>query len=147
MKTIIPKTDTLESKWYLVNAEDQVLGRLASQVAFIVKGKHKPVYTPHLDTGDHVVVINAEKIRVTGRKLQRKQYTRYTGYPGGLRIRLIGKELHERPETVLGHAIKGMLPKNRLGSRLFKKVKIYVGSDHPHQAQHPEDLPSNLRKA
>ncbi len=147
MKTIIPKMNTLQEKWYLVDADSQILGRLASQVAFIVKGKHKPIYTPHLDTGDHVVIVNAEKIRVTGRKLQRKQYTRYTGYPGGLRTRVIGKELEGRPETVLAHAIRGMLPKNRLGRKLFKKVRIYSGPVHPHQAQNPEALPSNLRKA
>jgi len=147
VKTIIPKMDALKEKWYLVDAESQILGRLASQVAYIVRGKHKPVYTPHLDTGDHVVIVNAEKVRVTGRKLQRKQYTRYTGYPGGLRTRIIGKELEDRPETVLAHAIRGMLPKNRLGRKLFKKVRIYSGSEHPHQAQNPEALPSNLRKA
>lgn len=147
MKTIIPKMDTIQQKWYLVNAENQILGRIASQVAFVVKGKHKPIYTPHLDTGDFVVVVNAEKIRVTGRKHEKKTYTRYTGYPGGLRLRTLGKELHDHPETVLAHAIKGMLPKNRLGRKLLKKVKIYVGPEHPHQAQNPENLPSNLRKA
>jgi large subunit ribosomal protein L13 len=147
VKTIIPKIETLEHKWYLVDAEDQILGRLASQVAFILKGKHKPIYTPHLDTGDFVVVVNAGKIRVTGRKVQQKEYTRYTGYPGGLRVRTLGKELQDRPITVLSHAIQGMLPKNHLGKKLFKKVKIYPGSEHPHQAQNPEALPNHLRKA
>jgi large subunit ribosomal protein L13 len=147
VKTIVPKADTIEQKWYLVDAENQVLGRLASQIAYVVKGKHKVIYTPHLDTGDHVVVINAEKIRLTGRKLQKKQTTRYTGYPGGLRIRNVSKQLHEKPETVLQHAIKGMLPKNHLGRKLFRKVRIYTGPEHPHRAQNPEALPSQLRKA
>jgi len=147
VKTIVPKADTISQKWYVVDAENQVLGRLASQIANIVKGKNKPIYTPHLDTGDNVVVINAEKIRLTGRKLQKKRVTRYTGYPGGLRTRSIGKELIDRPETVLSHAIKGMLPKNRLGKKLFNKVKIYAGPEHPHQAQKPEVIPSQLRKA
>jgi large subunit ribosomal protein L13 len=147
VKTIVPKADQIEQKWYLVDAENQVLGRLASQVAYVVRGKHKPIFTPHLDTGDHVVVINAEKIRLTGRKLQKKQTTWYTGYPGGLRIRTIEKQLQEKPERVLSHAIKGMLPKNRLGRKLFTKVRIYIGPEHPHRAQNLEVLPSQLRKA
>ena len=146
MKTVVPKVESTERKWYLVNAHDQVLGRLASQIATLLRGKHKSEYTPHLDLGDHVVVINADKVRVTGRKFSQKRYTRYTGYPGGLRKDSFDKLLHDKPERVLFHAVKGMLPKNRLGRKMIKKLRIYAGPDHPHQAQKTEGLPSHLRR-
>lgn len=146
VKTVVPKVDHLERKWYLIDGQDQVLGRLASQIAILLKGKHKPTYTPHLDLGDHVVVINADKIKFTGRKLLQKQVTRYTGYPGGLRKISLAKLFHDHPERVLSRAVKGMLPKNRLGRQMIKKLRIYAGPDHPHQAQQPNDLPNNLRK-
>lgn len=146
MKTVVPKANQTERKWYLIDGQDQVLGRLASQVAILLRGKHKPIYTPHLDLGDHVIVINADKIRLTGRKLIQKQVTRYTGYPGGLRKISLEKLFHNRPEKVLSCAVKGMLPKNRLGRQMIKKLRIYKGPDHPHQAQQPNDLPDNLRR-
>ena len=146
MKTVVPKEDHIERKWYLIDGQDQVLGRLASQIAILLRGKHKPAYTPHLDLGDHVVVINADKIKFTGRKLIQKQYTRYTGYPGGLRKISLERLFRERPEKVLSRAVKGMLPKNRLGRRMIKKLRVYAGPDHPHQAQQPSDLPNNLRR-
>jgi large subunit ribosomal protein L13 len=116
-------------------------------VAYILKGKHKPAYSPHLDIGDHVVVINAEKIRVTGRKTALKRYTRYTGYPGGLRVTQLGKAVRITPEKVFLHAVKGMLPKNHLGRKMLRKLRIYKGTDHPHTAQKPEALPNTLRKS
>ena len=140
MKTITPKAKDIEQKWYIVDATGKVLGRVASEVAQILKGKHKPMYTPHLDVGDHVVIINAEKVRVTGRKLEQKKYHRHTGYPGGLKTKTLGKVVQEKPEWVLEHAIKGMLPHNRLGRKMFKKLKIYAGEQHPHDAQKPEKL-------
>lgn len=141
MKTVVPNVDNIERKWYIIDAQDQILGRLASQVATLLRGKHKPDYTPHLDLGDHVVIVNADKIKVTGRKLSNKFYTRYTGFPGGLRTRSFEKLMHERPERVLFNAVKGMLPKNRLGRKMIKKLRVYAGPDHPHQAQQPEALP------
>jgi large subunit ribosomal protein L13 len=140
LKTFTAKPEDIHRKWYLVDAEGKVLGRLANQVAQILRGKHKPIYSPHLDVGDHVVIINADKIRVTGRKAQQKRYYRYTGYPGGLRSVEYSKLLRERPERILEHAIRGMLPHNRLGRRMFKKLKIYAGGEHSHQAQKPEVL-------
>ena len=146
MKTVVPKIDSVERKWYLIDAQDEVLGRLASQVAFLLRGKHKPEYTPHLDLGDHVVVINADKIKVTGRKPSQKLYKRYSGYPGGLRTKPMEKMMHDRPEKIFFHAVKGMLPKNRLGRKMIKKLRVYAGSEHPHPAQKPEALPDTLRK-
>jgi large subunit ribosomal protein L13 len=146
VKTTVPKVDSIIKKWYVIDGENEILGRLASQVAMILRGKHRPEFTPHLDLGDHVVVINADKIRVTGRKLNQKVYRRYTGYPSGLRTQSMDKVMQERPERVLFHAVKGMLPKNRLGRKMIKKLRVYAGSDHPHQAQKPETLPDNLRK-
>ena len=147
MKTVIPKSEAVQTKWYLVDGERQILGRLASQIAFIVRGKHKPEFTPHMDLGDHVVVINADKVKVTGRKTEQKQYIRYTGYPGGLRSITFNKLIHKSPEKVLYHAVKGMLPKNSLGRKMMKKVRIYSGPEHPHQAQKPEAIPEHLRRA
>ena len=145
MKTVVPKIDQLERKWFLVDAEDEILGRLASQVAILLRGKHKPDFTPHLDLGDHVIVINADKIKVTGRKMSQKVYKRYTGYPSGLRVQTLEKVMQSRPERVFLHAVKGMLPKNRLGRKMIKKLRIYAGAEHPHHAQKPEALPDTLR--
>ncbi len=146
MKTHIPKAESVGQKWFLVNAENQTLGRLASRVAFVLKGKQRSTYTPHMDLGDHVVVINAEKIRFSGRKLQKKQYTRYTGYPGGLRVGALSTVFSGRPETAIAHAVKGMLPKNTLGRKMLRKLRIYTGPSHPHAAQNPEALLLNERK-
>jgi len=146
VKTIVPKVEAVQKHWYLIDGDNQVLGRLASQIALILRGKHKPEYSPHLDLGDHVVVINAEKIRVTGQKNDQKQYTRYTGYPGGLRTLTLKNLMQKNPEKVLFKAVKGMLPKNRLGRKMATKVRIYCGPEHPHEAQQPEELPSYLRK-
>lgn len=140
MRTFSPKNEDIERKWYVVDAKHQVLGRLASHVARILRGKHKPIFAPHVDVGDHVVVINAEKIRVTGKKAQQKRYKRFSGYPGGLKETVYEEMLSKYPERVLEHAIRGMLPKNRLGRQMIKKLKIYAGEEHPHDAQKPETL-------
>ena len=141
MDTISAKVSELERKWFVADADGKVLGRFASEVAKILRGKHKPIYTPHVDTGDHVVIINAEKIKVTGNnKLEEKVYTRFSGYPGGLKKRPLKRVLETQPTYVLQHAIKGMLPKNRLGRKMLKKVRIYAGSDHPHESQGPESI-------
>jgi len=140
LKTFSPKKENIERQWYLVDAKNQVLGRLASHVARILRGKHKPIFAPHVDTGDHVIIINAERIRVTGKKAQQKRYKRYSGYPSGLKETVYEKMLAKHPERILEHAIKGMLPKNRLGRKMFKKLRIYTGEQHPHQAQRPETL-------
>ncbi len=141
MKTISAKASEIERKWFVADAEGKVLGRFASEVAKILRGKHKPIYTPHIDTGDHVVIINAEKVRVTGNnKLEDKVYTSYSGYPGGLKTRSLKRVLETQPEFVLTHAIKGMLPRNKLGRRMMKKVRIYAGSEHPHESQSPESI-------
>lgn len=138
MKTFSAKPDPGARKWILVDARDKVLGRLASRIAMRLRGKHLPTFTPHVDTGDFVVVINAEKVRVTGKKLQQKMYYRHTGYMGGLKERNLKKMLQEKPEEVIRLAVKGMLPKNKLGRRMLKKLKIYAGEKHPHEAQQPE---------
>lgn len=141
MKTYMANKENIERKWYVIDATDKTLGRLATQIATILRGKHKPIYTPHVDTGDHVIVINAEKVRLTGNKLQDKKYYRHSGYPGGLRVRTAGQILSSgRPEQVLKLAVKGMLPHNRLGRKMFKKLKVYAGNEHPHSAQKPEEL-------
>ncbi len=140
MKTFSPKLQDIERKWYIVNAKNQILGRLASQVAHVLRGKHKPIFAPHVDVGDHVIIINAEKIRVTGKKAQQKRYRRYSGYPSGLKETLYEDMLAKHPERILEHAIRGMLPKNRLGRKMFKKLRIYTGEEHPHAAQKPETL-------
>ena len=128
----------IERKWYVVDAAGQTLGRLASEVATILRGKHKPEYTPHVDTGDHVIIINAEKIELTGNKLHDKKYYRHSGYPGGLKVRTAHEMLSKHPERVLELAVKGMLPKNSLGRKMFKKLHVYAGPEHPHEAQKPE---------
>ncbi|PYM36837.1 MAG: 50S ribosomal protein L13 [Candidatus Rokuibacteriota bacterium] len=140
MPTVIPKESEIERRWFVVDAQGQVLGRLASRVASILRGKHKPTFTPHLDLGDHVVVINAEKIHLTGRKLTDKVYRWHTGYIGGLREVSAGRLLRSHPERVIEWAVEGMLPKNRLGRAMAKKLRVYRGGDHPHAAQQPTVL-------
>jgi large subunit ribosomal protein L13 len=140
MKTYVATPADRERNWVLVDAEGKTLGRLATQVADILRGKRKPTYTPHVDVGDFVVVINAEKIAVTGNKLAGKRYYRHSGYPGGLRYRTLEDMLERRPEEVIRLAVKGMLPRNRLARKQLTKLKVYAGPDHPHQAQKPEPL-------
>lgn len=130
----------MEREWFLVNAEGKMLGRLASEIAQVLRGKHKPIYTPHLDCGDYVIVVNAEKVRVTGRKLDQKMYYHHTGYPGGIKSISLRNQLQKHPERVLQAAVRGMLPKNRLGRKMLKKLKVYAGDSHPHQAQQPTVL-------
>ncbi len=138
MKTYMAKPAEIDRKWYIIDASGQVLGRLASEVALMLKGKHKPTYTPHVDTGDYIIIINADKIQLTGDKLQQKKYRYYTGYPGGLKEVDYQTMLRKRPEKAIEIAVKGMLPHNRLGRKMFKKLKVYRGDQHPHQAQKPE---------
>lgn len=140
MKTFTAKEYKVEKKWYLVNAENRILGRLASQIAIRLRGKHKPIFTPHADTGDFIVVINAEKVTLTGSKWDNKLYYRYSGYVGGLKKISAKQLLEKKPEEVLRLAVRGMLPKNSLGRRQLKKLKIYSGPNHPHQAQEPQEL-------
>ncbi|RLB13582.1 MAG: 50S ribosomal protein L13, partial [Deltaproteobacteria bacterium] len=135
MQTYSTKLSDIERKWYVVDATDKILGRLASEVARVLMGKHKPIFARHLDTGDFVIVINAAKVRLSGKKLEQKSYFRHTGYPGGVKLVALDKLLAEKPERVIQHAVKGMLPKNSLGRRQLKKLKIYRGAEHPHQAQ------------
>ena len=139
-RTWTAKPGEINQAWYIVDAEGQTLGRLATEVAETLRGKKKPEYTPHVDTGDFVVVINAEKIRVTGAKLDQKIYYRHSGYPGGLRQRTLREELEKRPTEVIRKAVKGMLPRNRLARAQITKLKVYVGPDHPHEAQQPAPL-------
>lgn len=140
MKTRFAKKEEAERKWYLVDANDQILGRLASGIATYLRGKHKPIFTPHVDTGDFIVVVNAEKIRLTGRKLDDKLYYRHSNYPGGIKSESARSLLERKPEKVLQEAVWGMLPKNRLGRKMFGKLKVYRGPEHPHRAQQPENL-------
>ena len=140
MKTWNAKPGEIERRWYLVDAEGKTLGRLATQIADTLRGKTKPQYTPHVDTGDFVVVVNAEKIHVTGNKLDQKIYYRHSGYPGGLKERTLREQLDRRPTEVLRKAVKGMLPKNRLAAKQLNKLKIYAGPEHPHEAQAPQEL-------
>ncbi len=140
MRTYTPKADEIERRWWVVDAADQPLGRLATEVATILRGKHKPMYTPHLDTGDHVVVINAEKVKLTGKKADQKTYFRHSGYMGGERHIPFKTMIASHPERVIELAVKGMLPKNTLGRAMKKKLKVYAGGDHPHQGQRPEPL-------
>ncbi len=138
--TYFAKREDIQDKWWVVDANGAILGRLASMIASRLRGKHNPLFTPHIDTGDHVVVINAEKIVLTGKKLEKKQYYRHSGYIGGLKSITAGKLLEKKPEDLVRFAVKGMLPKNRLGRSLFKKLKVYSGANHPHEAQKPEIL-------
>jgi large subunit ribosomal protein L13 len=140
MKTYVAIEKDVPKKWYVVDAKDKVLGRLATQIAMRLRGKHKPIFTPHADTGDFVVVVNAEKVAMTGRKWEDKIYYRHSGYVGGLKRTSARELLGKKPRDILRLAVKGMLPKNSLGRRQLKKLKIYVGPDHPHEAQQPESL-------
>jgi len=131
---------TIQRKWWVIDAEAEIVGRLAARIAYILRGKHKPMYTPHVDCGDNVIVINADKVRLTGKKLNKKQYIHYTGYPGGQRFTPVQKMLKVHPTRVLEYAIYGMLPKTKLGDKLKNRVFIYAGATHPHEAQQPETL-------
>jgi large subunit ribosomal protein L13 len=144
MTTTLPKVDTIERRWLLVDAQGQVLGRLASRLATVLRGKHKPIFTPFLDTGDFVVVINAEKIKVTGRKLKQKTYMRYSGYPSGHKTETLEDMLRRHPDRVLKLAVKRMLPQGPLGRRLLGKLKVYAGAAHPHSAQQPQPIEPRL---
>lgn len=144
-KTYMAKDGELTKKWYLVDAEDKIVGRLASEIAVILMGKHRPTYTPHVDTGDFVIVVNAEKVQFSGRKWDQKKYTWYTGYPG-LRTEPIARRLERKPTDVIREAVRRMLPKNKLGRKMLSKLKIYTGPDHNHQAQRPEPLDIGKRK-
>ncbi|HET9545941.1 MAG TPA: 50S ribosomal protein L13 [Gaiellaceae bacterium] len=143
MKTWNAKAEDVEREWFVVDAEGQTLGRLATRIADTLRGKRKPTYTPHVDTGDFVVVVNAEKIRVTGNKLDQKRYYRHSGYPGGLRSRTLREQLDRQPAEVIRKAVKGMLPRNRLANRQITKLKVYAGPNHPHEAQNPKPLPED----
>lgn len=145
MKTYVANANDRERLWYVVDADGQNLGRLATQIADLLRGKRKPTYTPHVDTGDFVVVVNAEKISVTGNKRTEKRYYRHSGYPGGLKSRTLAEMLDRRPEEVLRIAVKGMLPRNRLARRQITKLKVYAGPDHPHAAQQPQILELTTR--
>lgn len=140
MKTFMPNAATIEKKWYVVDATDMTLGRLASEVANVLRGKNKPIYTPTVDTGDYVIVINAEKIKVTGKKLDQKSYWHHSDYIGGQKETTLRKMLQEKPERVIEHAVKGMLPKGSLGRQMFTKLHVYAGPEHEHAAQKPEVL-------
>jgi large subunit ribosomal protein L13 len=140
MKTFNAKAETVERDWYLVDAKSKTLGRLASEIVRRLRGKHKATYTPHVDTGDHIVVINASQVRVTGNKVDDKIYYRHTGYPGGIKSTTFGKLIEKHPERVIEIAVKGMLPKTKLGRAIYSKLKVYGGSEHPHAAQQPQLL-------
>lgn len=142
-KTVLPTIDNLDHKWYVIDAEGQRLGRLATEVATILRGKNKPTFTPHMDTGDFVIIINAEKIEVTGRKREQKLYRRHSGRPGGMKEETFEKLQVRLPERIVESAVRGMLPKNSLGRKLFAKLKVYAGPSHPHAAQQPETLVIN----
>jgi large subunit ribosomal protein L13 len=140
MKTFQARKEEIEKQWYLIDANGKVLGRLASKIARILRGKDKAIFSPHLDTGDFVIVVNAEKMRLTGNKLKGKLYYHHSGYPGGLKAITAEKLMAKRPEELIRRAVKGMLPKNRLGRKVFKKLKVYAGPDHPHEAQQPQQM-------
>ena len=141
MKTFMASPDTIDRKWYVVDAEGKTLGRLASEIAKVLRGKHKPIFTPHMDTGDYVIVVNAEKIKVTGKKLEQKIYYKHSGYVGGMKETTLKDMLVKHPERVVEYAVKGMLPKGPLGRQMYRKLFVYVGPDHKHAAQKPEALP------
>lgn len=140
MKTFSPKPADIKREWIVVDATDKILGRLATQIAIRLRGKHKPEFAPHVDNGDFVVVLNADKIKVTGNKLADKKYYRHTGYPGGLREKTLGEVMESSPEDAIFAAVRGMLPKNRLGRQLLKKLKVYSGTEHPHESQQPKTV-------
>ncbi len=139
MRTFIPKKDDIEQKWWLINAEGRILGRMATEVADLIRGKRKPQFTSHLDTGDFVVIVNAEKIKVSGRKLDQKKYYSHSGYPGGIKEETLKDLLERKPEEVVKKAVWGMIPKGKLGRALYKKLKVYRGPSHPHEAQNPQE--------
>ncbi|MDY6876807.1 MAG: 50S ribosomal protein L13 [Chloroflexota bacterium] len=139
-KTYVTREEDIQREWHVVDATGQTLGRLATQVAHILRGKHKPIYSPAVDTGDYVIVVNAERVHVTGRKLDQKTYYRHSGYPGGLKAITLRNLLQKHPTRVIEYAVRGMLPRNRLGRRMFKKLKVYAGPEHPHAAQQPRQL-------
>ena len=143
--TFMANANNIERKWYVVDAEGKTLGRLAAEVAKVLRGKHKPTFTPHADTGDHVIVVNAEKVRVTGKKLLQKEYFRHSGYPGGARFTKLAMMLEKQPERVVEMAVRGMLPKNKLGAQQYRKLNVYAGAEHPHAAQKPEVLELDIR--
>ena len=145
MKTFSPTPKDIKHDWYVVDAQDQVLGRLASQIAHRLRGKHKPEFAPHVDNGDFIIVINCEKIKVTGTKMINKLYRRHSGWVGGLRTTALGDMLREKPERLIMMAVRGMLPKNKLGHAMLKKLKVYAGPEHPHAAQKPEKLEFDIR--
>jgi len=145
-KTVSANKATVEKEWYIVDASDEVLGRLASVVAMVLRGKHKPSFTPHVDCGDNVIVINAEKVKLTGNKMSDKQYVRHSGYPGGQTIESPEHLLAKKPEAVVEKAVRGMLPKSRLGSEIFRNLHVYTGENHPHEAQQPKKLDFNKIK-
>lgn len=144
MKTFSPTPKDIKHDWYVVDAQDQVLGRLASQIAHRLRGKHKPEFAPHVDNGDFIIVINCEKIKVTGTKMTNKLYRRHSGWVGGLRTTALGDMLREKPERLIMMAVRGMLPKNKLGHAMLKKLKVYAGPEHPHAAQNPQPLALSL---
>lgn len=144
MKTFSPTPKDIKHDWYVVDAQDQVLGRLASQIAHRLRGKHKPEFAPHVDNGDFIIVINCEKIKVTGTKMTNKLYRRHSGWVGGLRTTAFGDMLREKPERLIMMAVRGMLPKNKLGHAMLKKLKVYAGPEHPHAAQNPQPLTLSL---
>ena len=137
MKSFTAKPSDIQKNWYVINAEGKTLGRLATEIAVLLRGKHKPIFTPHMDCGDYVIVVNAEKVEVTGKKRKDKIYKHYTGFPGGLREVTFEKLLAKKPEEIIRHAVKGMMPNGRLGRQMYKKLKVYTGPDHRHQAQKP----------
>ena len=143
--TFMANPSTIERKWFVVDAEGKTLGRLAAEVAKVLRGKNKPTFTPHVDTGDHVIVVNAEKIRLTGKKLTDKKYFRHSGYPGGVTIVKAGDMIAKHPERVVEMAVRGMLPKNSLGEKVYSKLHVYAGAEHPHAAQQPEVLDFDIR--
>lgn len=143
--TFMANAANVDRKWYVVDAEGKTLGRLAAEVAKVLRGKHKPTFTPHVDTGDHVIVVNAAKVQLTGKKLTQKTYFRHSGYVGGTTFIQAGKMLADKPERVVELAVKGMLPKNTLGRQMYRKLKVYAGAEHPHQAQCPEILEIDIR--
>lgn len=140
MSTEVAKAQDIKRAWYVVDLEDKVLGRAATEIARVLRGKHKPIYTPSVDTGDFVIVVNADKVKLTGNKLADKKYYRHSGYPGGIRSANAGELLEKKPEMLIQAAVKGMLPKNRLGRKMFTKLKVYAGGEHPHNAQQPKEL-------
>lgn len=139
MKTFVPKKEEIEKEWWLINAEGKVLGRLASEIAVLLRGKRKPGYVNFLDCGDFVVVVNAEKVKVTGEKIEQKKYYSHSGYPGGLKAKTLKELLEKQPEEVILKAVRGMIPKNKLGNAVYKKLKVYRGPHHPHEAQKPQE--------